>query len=208
MEPHEQIASLKQDLADAKAEITSLKKALDTREADNKAARDRAKALEAEKAELAERVPPDDALVLTGDDARAYAAYQELGTPDVLTVKLGDYDRANAEAQALKRRALVDQVARDPQNETAYRFKPSVLERLLGDAILVRTDKGDIVKVGDTEKALDKWLTEDQADFLPALQVVNGTPAARQAGDRRTPAPTITTEDLAARKRATGEYGI
>lgn len=208
MEPQEHIAQLKQDLADAKAEVASLKKALDTREADNKAARDRAKALEAEKAELAERIPADDAIILQGDDAKAYEAYKQLGTPDVLTVKLGDYDRANSEAQALKRRALVDQVARDPQNETAYRYKPSVLERLLGDAQLVRTDKGDIVKIGDAEKPLDKWLTEDQADFLPALQVANGTPAVRQPGDRRAPAPTVTTEDLAAKKRATGEYSI
>lgn len=208
MEPHEQIAQLKQDLADAKAEVTSLKKALDTREADNKAARDKLKAADEEKAALAAKIPADDAIVLTGDDAKAFAAYKELGTPDVLTVKLGDYDRANSEAQALKRRALVDQVARDPQNETAYRYKPSVLERLLGDAQLVRTDKGDVVKIGDTEKPLDKWLTEDQADFLPALQVQTGTPAARQAGDRRTPAPTVTTEALAAQKRASGEYGI
>ena len=207
MEP-EAIAALKQELADARAEITSLKKALDTREADNKAARDKLKALEAEKAALAERVPADDAIILQGDDAKAYAAYQELGTPEVLSVKIGDYDRANSEAQALKRRALVDQVARDPSDETAYRYKPSVLERLLGDAQLVRTDKGDIVKTGDTEKPLDKWLQEDQADFLPALHAQSGTPAARQAGDRRTPAPTVTTEDLAARKRATGEYGI
>lgn len=204
----DQIAALKQDLADARAQITSLKKALDTREADNKTARDRAKALEAEKAELAAKIPPEDAIVLTGDDAKALAAYRELGTPDVISVKLGDYDRANAEANALKRRALVDQVARDPQNETQYRYKPSVLERLLGDAVLTRTDKGDTVKIGDTEKPLEKWLTEDQADFLPALQVQAGTPVVRQAGDRRTPAPTLTTEDLAARKRATGEYSI
>ena len=64
MEP-EAIAALKQELADARAEIGSLKKALDTREADNKAARDRAKALEAEKAALADRVPADDAATLT-----------------------------------------------------------------------------------------------------------------------------------------------
>ncbi|MBA3891545.1 MAG: hypothetical protein H0X64_13545, partial [Gemmatimonadaceae bacterium] len=58
------------------------------------------------------------------------------------------------------------------------------------------------------EKPLDKWLTEDQHDFLPALQVQTGTPAARQAGDRRGPAPTATTEEIAQRKRQTGEYSI
>lgn len=205
MTPEEQIAQMKQELADAKAEVAKLKRSLDTRESDNKEARDRVKALEAERTELAAKLPADDALVLTGDDAKAFAAYRDLGTPDVLTVKLGDYDRANSEAQALKRRALVDQVARDPQNETAYRFKPSVLDRLLGDAVLLRTDKGDTVQIGDTVKPLEKWLQEDQADFLPALQVNTGTPAAVQPGNRRA-APSISTEDIAARKRATGDY--
>lgn len=209
MEPQEQIAQLKQDLADAKAEVTKLKKSLDTRESDNKEARDRLKEQDATITDLQSKLPKDGQTILEGADAAAWAAYRELGTPDVLTLKIGDYDRANTEASALKRKALVDKVARDPQNETAYRYKPSVLERLLVDATLTVTDKGEqLVKVGDIEKPLDKWLTEDQHDFLPALQVQTGTPAARQAGDRRGPAPTVTTEEIAQRKRQTGEYSI
>lgn len=209
MEPQEQIAELKQAVADANAHIASLKKALDTREADNKQARDRIKALEAERDEIKASLPSPDAIILTGDDAKQLEAYKALGKPDLLKVKLDDYDRATREAATVKRRELVDRVARDPKDETQYRYKPTVLNRLLSDAALTLTDKGDaIVKAGDTEKPLEKWLEEDQADFLPALLVTPaGTPAARQAGDRRA-APTLTTEQIAERKRASGEYNF
>lgn len=209
VEPQEQIAELKQQIADARAEIGSLKKALDTREADNKAARDRIKAIESERDEVAAKLPAADAIILTGDDAKQMEAYQALGKPDLLQVKLDDYERATQEATALKRRELVDKAARDPKDETQYRYKPSVLQRLLTDATLTITDKGDaIVKAGETEKPLEKWLEEDQADFLPAVQTAPlGTPAARQAGDRRG-TPTVTTEQLAERKRQTGEYNF
>ena len=207
--PEEQIAELKQQVADARAEIGSLKKALDTREADNKAARDRIKAIEAERDEVAAKLPGADAIVLTGDDAKAVAAYRELGKPDLIKVKLDDYDRATAEAAAVKRRELVDRLSRNPADETTYRYKPTVLARLLTDATLKVTDKGEaLVKAGDAEKPLERWLEEDQADFLPALQVApTGTPAARMAGDRRD-APKLTTEQIAARKRASGEYNF
>lgn len=202
----EQIAALKQEAADLKAERASLKKALDDREADNKTARDKAKALQAELDEAKALLPTEDAVILTGDDAKAWTAYAELGTPDVLKVKIDDYDRAATEARALKRRALVDTAARDPKDETAYRFKPTVLDRLLADATLSQTDKGFTVKVGDTEKPLEKWLEEDQTDFLPAITVEpTGTRAPKQAGARSNPV-TQTIEEAAAAKAARGEY--
>jgi len=209
VEPQEHIAQLKQDLADARAEITSLKKALDKRESDNKEARDRIKTLEAERANIEALLPGDDTTVLAAEDAKAWAAYQELGKPDQVKVKLDDYDRATREAAQLRRRDMVDRVSRDPSDETRYRFKPTVLERLLADATLSVSDKGEAtVKVGDAEKPLEKWLEEDQADFLPALQAqAVGTPAVRQPGDRRT-TPTVTPEQLAERKRSTGEYNL
>lgn len=201
----EQIAALKQELADLKAERASLKKALDAREADNKEARDKAKALQTELDEVKGSLPAQDAVILTADEAKAWGAYAELGTPDVIAVKLGDYDRAASEAAALKRRELVDKAARDPSDETTYRYKPSVLDKLLTDATLTKTDKGHVVKIGEIEKPLEKWLEEDQTDFLPALAVKIGTPAARQAGPRSNPV-TPTVEDLAKQKAQRGEY--
>lgn len=203
-----QIAAMKQELADAKVTLRKLEKAVDEREAENAKARERIRALEAEKADLTAKLPAEDAVILTGDDAKAWAAYQELGKPDLLKVKLDDYDRATSEAAALKRRDLVDKAARDPQDETRYRYKPSVLERLLTDASLQAGKDGYTVKTGDTEKPLEKWLEEDQADFLPALQTApTGTQAVRQAGDRRSvPQPSV--EQLADRKRASGEYNL
>lgn len=205
----EEIAQLRQDLADARVQVTRLTKEKDDREADNARAREKVRALEAEKADLAGKLPAKDAIVLAGDDAKAWAAYQELGKPDLVKVKLEDYDRATAEASTLKRSQLVDKAARDPKDETAYRYKPSVLERLLADTSLKANDKGEyLVKVGDAEKALEKWLEEDQADFLPAVQVTpNGTPAIKQPG-ARTNQPQLTPEQLAERKRATGEYDL
>lgn len=207
MTPEEQVAELKQAVADSKAEVASLKKALDVRETDNKGARDRIKAIEAELGEAKAAMPAADAVILTGPEAAEVKAYRDLGKLDLVRVKLDDYDRATKETASVKRRELVDKLARDPQDETRYRFKPSVLGKLLTDSTVTMNDKGEAtVKTGDIEKPLDKWLEEDQADFLPALNVAPaGTPAARQAGDRRT-TPGVTIEQLVAKKRASGEY--
>jgi len=202
----EEIAALKQELADLKAEKASLKKALDAREADNKAERDKAKALQVELDDAKGKLPGEGAVVLTKDEADALTAYQQLGRLNEVQVKLGDYDRAVSEAATAKRQQLVDAAARDPQNETTYRYKPSVLSKLLEGAALTKSDKGEYaVKVGDVEKPLDKYLTEDQADFLPALTINTGTPAPKQAGARSN---TVTTsvEDLAKTKAARGDY--
>ncbi len=202
----EQIAALKQENADLKAERASLKKALDDREADNKKARDQAKALQTELDEAKAKVPPEGSRVLTKDEAAALAAYEVLGKPNELEVKLGDYDRAVSDAATAKRQQLVDAAARDPQNETTYRYKPSVLARLLEGTALTKNDKGEYtVKSGDTEKALDKYLTEDQVDFLPALTVTTGTLVPKQAGARSNPL-TTSVEDLAKAKAARGDY--
>lgn len=205
MDP-EQIAALKQENADLKIERASLKKALDTRESDNKAERDKVKALQAELDEVKAKLPPEGSTVLDADATKALEAYKALGTPTDLTVKLGDYDRAINEAAAVKRRELIDQAARDPEDDTRYVYKPTVLEKLLGDTPLTKGDKGWTVKAGDTEKALEAWLKEDQADFLPALQATpSGTPAHKQAGPRTNP-PTLTVEDAAKAKAAGGDY--
>lgn len=202
----EEIAALKQELADLKAEKASLKKALDAREADNKAERDKSKALQLELDEAKGKLPPDGSRVLTKDEADALTAYQALGKANELQVKLGDYDRAVSEAATAKRQQLVDAAARDPQNETAYRYKPTVLARLLEGATLTKSDKGEYaVKVGDVEKPLDKYLTEDQADFLPALTVATGTLVPKQAGPRSNTL-TASVEDLAKAKAERGDY--
>lgn len=207
MEP-DQIAAMKQDLADAKATVKKLEREKDEREAENAKHRERIRTLEAEKATIEALLPGDDSIILTGDDAKAWEAYKELGQPELVKVKLDDYDRATSEASSLKRRELVDKAARDPQDETRYRYKPSVLERLLTDAQITAGKDGYTVKAGETEKPLEKWLEEDQADFLPALQSAPaGTPAVRQPGDRRT-VPQVTEQQIIDRKRAGGDYNL
>lgn len=208
MTPEELIASLKQEVADLKAERAKLKRSLDDREADNKAARDKNKALQEELEATKAALPAEGALVLSGDDVKVYEAYQALGKPNELEVKLGDYDRAVADAAALKRRTLVDKAARDPKNETQYRYRTSVLERLLADATLSETKDGFTVKAGDEEKPLEKWLEEDQADFMPAVTAVpEGTPVGPAVGSRKGGAKLETSvEDLIKQKAARGEY--
>ena len=207
MTPEDQIAALKQEVADLKAERATLKRSLDDREADNKKARDKIKELEDAKAAVDALLPSKDQLVLTKDDAAAWAAYQELGKPDLLKVKLDDYTRATTEATALKRRELVDKAARDPKDETAYRFKPTVLGRILGDLQLTHGKDGYSVMVGDSEKPLEKWLEEDQADFLPALTAdLIGTPALRQPGNRSGTASSLTAEQIAEQRKNDADY--
>lgn len=206
MTPEEQIANLKQQLADAKTEVTTLRKSMDAREADNKTLRDEIKELKQEVTELEQKLPAKDSVVLSSDDAKELETYRELGKPNLVKVKLDDYDRNNNELNLLRREKLIREASADPENPQVLRYKPTALEYLLKGVPLSKGKDGFLVKVGDEDKDLDKWLQEDMADFLSAIQPDNGTPALGQAGNRQKGTPKVTPEAIADKIANSPEY--
>lgn len=157
--------------------------AMDAREADNAKLRSKVADLEA-------AVPADGSVILSKADADALTAYRELGQLEELKLKAAGFDEAIATANQLKAAAVLDSASRDPEDETRYRYKPSVLEGLLklNGAALEATDKGHQVKHDDKTVALDEWITEHAGDFAPALTASDapaGKPAGRQPGNRQ-----------------------
>jgi hypothetical protein len=163
---------------------------------ENFQARQRARELEARVQDLQGQVPGEGAVVLTGDDAAAWAAYRELGAPDTLQTAVTERDELQGRLQGLEREAQIRAVAE------AAGFKPSVLAKLEATAraegrelaFEVRDveQDGAIVKTpyvtdGETQTSLTEYAAQEWADFLPALaatpqggEPVPGTPYPSQ----------------------------
>lgn len=121
------------------------------------------------------KVPAEGALVLTGDDAKAWTDYQQLGKPDDLRKTIGEKDKLQGELGTLQR----DGVLRDVAEAAKYKF--AVLKDLDGKAKLSYTIKeveqdGAKTKAvfvqpeGGQEQALEAYATATWADYLPALR--------------------------------------
>lgn len=145
-----------------------------------------------------EKRAPEGAVVLTGDDAKAWEAYRALGTPDEVTAKLGEATTATERLAALEREVATSKVA------SAVGYKPSVLADLAkskGFAVELRQETVDgkpqevpyaITSDGQAVKLTD-YVSQNLADYLPALtsgtstgggQQQRTTPAAGTAGPR------------------------
>lgn len=129
------------------------------------------------------KLPADGAIVLTGDDAKAFTAFQALNIP---LAKVGDVvkerDAAKAQIAERDREAVVREAA-----TLAGFTKPNVLAELAKTKNLhVEIREIDVEKDGKTEKrkvphvrpadktdapleALDSFAKRELVDFLPAL---------------------------------------
>lgn len=140
---------------------------------ENRQYRERIRQLERQVEDLQGQAPAEDAVVLEGDEAQAWKAYQDLGTPEEIRQQRGDYE-------LLQRRQVLTQAA------DAHGYKAPVLERLAGDlAVEMREEKqdGETVNVayvvpgedGNGQAArLDQYAKEHWSDFMPALAAGNG----------------------------------
>lgn len=149
--------------------------------------------LRKEKRELKSKLPKEDSVILTADEAKIWKAYQDLGvspkdlkpfielgkTPDELKTAVEKVPELEKETKELKQSETYREVA------AAYGYKPAVLKRLMADypdaVFEFKTEKDDkeqehtvalIRNAGDDkDQPFDKFAEEHFADFLPALKV-------------------------------------
>lgn len=175
-------------------------------------------------ADLRGKVPTDGSVVLSGDQAKEWSAYQALGKPEDLRKTVREHPDLAAKVSAFEREkevAGIGQIAG---------MKPSVLQ-LLADrdrvAFEVREgkEKGKdgkptqvvMVKAGDADPVpLDDYAAKHWSDLLPSLKPDAGTQAQRrgtpnfdppgQSEANRTPPEKQEQIDYQALK-GTGRYG-
>jgi hypothetical protein len=131
-------------------------------------------------------LPKDGAVVLEGDPAKAWAAYQALGEPSAIAKQLETGTAAAAERDELKFNAHIGEVS------TLAKMRPSVLAdrvKASGVEIVVKEEPdpkaptGAKLKVphvkGEGEKTtpLDEYAKANWADYLPALSAEPAPPA-------------------------------
>lgn len=150
-------------------------------------------------ADLRAKVPAEGALVLSGDDAAAWAEYAKLGKPADLQQALADRDQAQGDLAKLRRSAAIREAAE------AAGYKASVLagldQQAGGLAYEVREvdgQNGQKAKVAYVKPVegdavpLAQYAAAQWSDFLPALAaqpVQTGTPyPAQQSGSGKPPA--------------------
>lgn len=143
-------------------------------------------AANAKVSDLSAKVPADGAVILSGDDAKAWAKYRGLGKPDELKTQLEEGASAKGQVARFAREKVVSSVAK------AAGFDPDVLATLAGDLefeLADETVKGKLAKVayvkeGDKKTPLDRYAESAWPKFLPSLRQAEparplGTPPGR-----------------------------
>lgn len=128
-------------------------------------ARRRAQAAEA-------KLPPEGGVVLVGDDAKAWAAYQALGKAEDVKKALDESKGAQGELAKVQREKLIREAAE------AHGFRPAVLGRLAGELpIELKTEEKDgktvktaLVKDAGKDVPLPEYAEGTWADFMPSLR--------------------------------------
>lgn len=161
------------ELEQAKQEVTTLRKKIDTLESDNVNLREKRRELEKTVQSLEGKVPADGTVVLPKADADALAAYQELGKPDELKTQLETGRTAAQKAAELARRQSITDAA-------GKQFNARALERFLpADAELSQQGEGDgkawVVKQGDATKPLADVVKELESDLGIVLTTGDST---------------------------------
>lgn len=150
--------------------------------------------------QLTESQPPAGAVVLKGDDAKAWEAYVSLGKPGDLRKALDDGKLVAAEATTLRKAEVVREAAE------LSGFKPGVLKTLAKDIeitfVEVKGQDGKAVReahvkgVDDATTPLKAFAETEWKEFLPALKAeakgfAPGTPPRRNG----VPVPPVTSPE-------------
>lgn len=136
--------------------------------------------LKAQLADAAGKVPGDGAVVLTGDQAQAWTAYQALGKPEEIKQGLDERSQLQGKLTAQERAELLRGIAETTGYKASVlasldrtaKVEGKSLEFTLRDQTIDgKPSKVAYVKDGDKETALTEYAASAWADFLPALTV-------------------------------------
>ena len=134
--------------------------------------------LAAERDAYKERVPPEDAVVLTGEDAEDYQKYCEFGGPDEVEEGLEELDQYRAKEQKEKELAALDKAAQivdfDPDafREIAAPRDLDVQFRVVGDSDEEKEERPFVVVESGDEKErvpLEKYVQQNMEWAMPSL---------------------------------------
>jgi hypothetical protein len=141
--------------------------------------------------QLQSQLPAQGAVVLTSEQATAWASYQQLGAPDALTTQLKERETVQGELATLKQDLLLRDVA------AAAKYDVDVLRTIGGDLTYLikdeqvngKSEKRVYIKDGDKETLLADHAKTQWGKFLPSLQLADATPARPAIGtpQARTP---------------------
>lgn len=151
--------------------------------------------------ELQGKVPGEGMVLLSADDASAWNAYRELGTPAELKAAVterdtfkADKDRLEGENATVRRDSLLRDVAADTHSKFAvlkdrdertpgleYLKKTVKVDGKDVDQWFVKFKDGDGENAPVKELAYDDFAAEKWSDFLPALKA---EPAQEEKGTR------------------------
>lgn len=135
--------------------------------------------------ELRGKVPPDGAVVITGDEAAAWVAYLKLGKPADLAAAIAERNQFKADLDANRKAELVRDAA-----EIAG-FKATVLTTLVkAEGCELTIGKPDAkgarsvtVKDGDKDVPLADYAESQWKDHLPALRADTARPPGTPGRD-------------------------
>lgn len=158
---------------------------------------------------------------LSDEDAARFDAYAALGTPEEVTARLAKQEELAAKLARQEHDARVREAA------DALGWKASVLGDLVGVKQLTlgtttvteqdrhgkRTEKSvPAFDVDGTAVAVEQYVAEHLADYLPSLQggpvKTRDVPFPDQRTTRATGSTVLSDEERIAQKRATGAYSI
>jgi hypothetical protein len=157
---------------------------------ENYAYRTQIRDLERQVLEVQSKAPAEGAIVLTGNDAQTWAAYQALGKPDELKQGLEEKTQLQGKLQNMERETTLRTVAETVGYKAGVLANLDKIAKAEGKALSFdvrettvdgKTVKAAYVKDGDKELPLTEYATTNWADFIPAL-TVQGT--QQQSGTR------------------------
>ncbi len=159
---------------------------------ENFAYRGQIRQLEQQVLEAQGKAPAEGSVVLTGNDAQSWAAYQALGNPE--EVKQGLDEKANLQGKlaGMERETTLRNVAETVGYKAGVlanldrmaKAEGKVLDFTVRDTTVDgKTVKAAYVKDGDKELPLTEYAATNWADFMPAL-TVQGTQQQGQTGTR------------------------
>jgi len=138
------------------------------------------------------KLPGEGSVVLTGNDAQSWAAYQALGKPDELKQGLEEKTQLQGKLQGMERETTLRTVAETVGYKAGVLANLDRMAKAEGKALAFdvrdttvdgKTVKAAFVKDGNKELPLTEYAATNWADFMPSL-TVQGTQQQQASGIR------------------------